>query len=90
MAIWSWWPKGSANARWPETSPVTGAACHVSNANMKAAALLLALATARDQFWPLVVEGIRQSGVAPGRIVLCVVDEPALRAIGPWPNRPRP
>jgi hypothetical protein len=33
---------------------------------------------ARDLLWPLVVEGIRQSGVSPDRIILYLIDEPAL------------
>ncbi len=35
-------------------------------------------AKSRDLLWPLVVEGIRQSGVNPDRIILYLVDEPAL------------
>ncbi len=36
---------------------------------------------ARDQLWPLVVEGIAQSGVPVEDIILYVVDEPALRKL---------
>jgi len=35
----------------------------------------------RDQLWPLVIEGIRQSGVPVKDIILYVVDEPALRKL---------
>lgn len=35
----------------------------------------------RDQLWPLVVEGIRQSGVPAQDIILYVVDESALRKL---------
>ncbi len=36
---------------------------------------------ARDALWPLVTEGIRLSGVPTDRIILYIVDEPALRLL---------